>query len=147
LVEPVTNDYYSSTMSMVDASSFETTLYYKIQIIKHKTNPVWHVFRSWGKLGTEKGSKLKYFHIFLIFICRILSNLIIDSDKKLKEYSNQNEAIKIFKDIYHQKTGNHWIDRKTAKKQPKKWCALEIEKFYEDPHVKFLAKKYIFILI
>ncbi len=61
------------------------------------------MFRSWGRVGTTIGSN------------------------KLDRFYKKHEAIESFKEVYLDKTGNDWDERKTAGKKPNKFYPLEMD--------------------
>lgn len=62
------------------------------------------MFRSWGRVGTDVGgSRTQYF------------------------YKNQGNAIQEFKDLFCEKTGNNWDDRKYFKKRPGKMGMVDTD--------------------
>ena len=62
------------------------------------------VFRSWGRVGTTIGG-----------------------NKLEKCGHSKSSAIDLFRDLYLEKTGNDWDDRKNFVKQPKKFFPLDID--------------------
>lgn len=63
----------------------------------------WWLFRSWGRVGTTIGGN------------------------KVERCGSQAMAIEKFKELYLEKTGNHWEDRDNFQKQPNKFFPLEID--------------------
>jgi poly [ADP-ribose] polymerase len=82
--------------------------YYILQIIEHDKKNTYHLFRRWGRIGNSKIGGIK-------------------SDKMSKP-----DAIKEFKRLFREKTGNEWEawENKTDfRKQPNKFYPLEIVSF------------------
>ena len=61
------------------------------------------IFRSWGRVGTTIGGN------------------------KIEQCGSKNSALTKFKDLYAEKTGNFWEDRKDFKKIPNKFYPLDID--------------------
>lgn len=79
--------------------------YYILQIIQDDKNSDCHVFRKWGRVGSEK-----------------------IGGKKLEEMS-KSDAIHEFKRLFLEKTGNSWEaweDKKDFRKQPGRFYPLDI---------------------
>lgn len=93
---------YSVVLGIVDIQNDKNS-YYKMQILEDDKGKKWHLFRSWGRVGTKIG------------------------DKKLTKYYEKDEAIDEFTALYEEKTGNAWKNRKNFVKQPHKLYPLEID--------------------
>ena len=113
MIEASTKDPYSCVLGMVDISRGSNS-FYKLQIIEHDKNKSWYLFRAWGRVGTTIGGN------------------------KLENYRNKDDVIGAFEDLYLEKTGNEWSDRKSANKVPGKFFPLEMD--YGE--VKFLLLRY-----
>lgn len=81
--------------------------YYILQIIEEDKGSDCYVFRKWGRVGSDKigGSKL--------------------------EDMSKSDAIREFKRLFYEKTGNPWEawEQKTIQKQPGRFFPLEIVLF------------------
>ncbi|PIN11116.1 NAD+ ADP-ribosyltransferase Parp [Handroanthus impetiginosus] len=105
---------YNTTLNMSDLSTGINS-YYILQIIQDDKSSDCYVFRKWGRVGNEKigGTKL--------------------------EEMSKSDAIKEFKRLFLEKTGNSWEaweQKKDFHKQPGRFYPLEI-----DYGVKDLSKK------
>lgn len=96
------NDIYSVNLNMTDITSGVNS-YYILQILKDDKKEEYYVFRKWGRLGTNIGNS------------------------KLDEFDNDKEkALKNFENIYLDKTGNEWEERKNFMKKPKKFYPVDV---------------------
>ncbi|XP_061389126.1 poly [ADP-ribose] polymerase [Musca vetustissima] len=77
--------------------------YYKIQLLESDNKQKFWVFRSWGRIGTTIGGN------------------------KLESFSNLVEAIESFKEIYLDKTGNHFDNRANFVKTPNGMYPIDID--------------------
>ncbi|CCD73512.1 Poly [ADP-ribose] polymerase 1 [Caenorhabditis elegans] len=93
---------YQATLSFTDLTQNKNS-YYKIQLLKDDQRENYYVFRSWGRVGTEVGGN------------------------KHESYSNSNEAILKFQDVFHEKTKNDWIYRKHFRKMPGMFSYVETD--------------------
>ena len=75
----------------------------------------WYLFRSWGRVGTKIG------------------------DSKLEDYRSKNDALDQFINLYEEKTGNTWKNRKDFVKLPGKLYPLDID--YGEVLLIFYIKK------
>ncbi|KAL4370964.1 poly [ADP-ribose] polymerase 1 [Arachis hypogaea] len=95
---------YNTTLNKSDLSTGVNS-YYILQIIEEDKGSACYVFRKWGRVGNDKigGTKL---------------------DEMLKS-----DAIKEFKRLFYDKTGNTWEawEQKTIQKQPGKFFPLDID--------------------
>ncbi|CAF1521823.1 unnamed protein product, partial [Didymodactylos carnosus] len=85
-----------------------TNSYYKVQLLEEDKGRGWYLFRSWGRVGTTIG------------------------DSKLEKMHSKEQGIESFEAIYLDKTGNHWSERKTFQKVPRKFFPLEIDYGQQD---------------
>ncbi|GKE40048.1 poly [ADP-ribose] polymerase 1, partial [Tanacetum coccineum] len=94
---------YNTTLSLSDLSTGINS-YYILQIIEDDKGSDCHVFRKWGRVGNEK-----------------------IGGTKLEEFS-KTDAIKEFKRLFLEKTGNSWEawEQKKLQKQPGKFYPLDI---------------------
>lgn len=102
LLERSTNQPYTAVLNMVDLAR-DMNSYYKLQIIELDNHKKWHVFRSWGRIGTNIGGN------------------------KLENYYSKDSAIVAFENLYLEKTGNEWSERAHASKKPLKFYPLELD--------------------
>lgn len=51
---PISGRLYSATLCLADIS-VNLNSYCRIQILKEEDRECYHVFRTWGRLGTERG--------------------------------------------------------------------------------------------
>ncbi|GJP52654.1 hypothetical protein CLOM_g11752 [Closterium sp. NIES-68] len=96
---------WSTTLNLSDLSTGANS-YYILQIIEDDKSPACHVFRKWGRVGSDSigGSKV--------------------------EGAGREQAVALFRRLFKEKTGNDW-DAWQAKtgfqKQPGKFYPLEID--------------------
>uniref|UniRef100_A0A6L2LPT7 Poly [ADP-ribose] polymerase n=1 Tax=Tanacetum cinerariifolium TaxID=118510 RepID=A0A6L2LPT7_TANCI len=95
---------YNTTLSLSDLSTGINS-YYILQLIEDDKGSDCHVFRKWGRVGNEK-----------------------IGGTKLEEFS-KTDAIKEFKRLFLEKTGNSWEawEQKKLQKQPGKFYPLDID--------------------
>ncbi|XP_047140981.1 poly [ADP-ribose] polymerase 1 isoform X1 [Hydra vulgaris] len=98
----VRGELFTAVLGLVDLLR-GTNSYYKIQALEHDTKKKYYVFRSWGRVGTTIGGN------------------------KLEHFVNQEDAIENFKEVYGEKTGNTWSNRKDFVKYPNKFYPLDID--------------------
>ncbi|KAK2387997.1 Poly [ADP-ribose] polymerase 1 [Trifolium repens] len=95
---------YNTTLNMSDLSTGINS-YYILQIIEEDKGSDCYVFRKWGRVGNDKigGSKL--------------------------EEMSKSDAIREFKRLFSEKTGNPWEawEQRTIQKQPGRFFPLEID--------------------
>lgn len=95
---------YNTTLNMSDLSTGINS-YYILQIIEEDNGSDCYVFRKWGRVGNDKigGNKL--------------------------EEMSKSDAIREFKRLFFEKTGNPWEawEQKTIQKQPGRFFPLEID--------------------
>lgn len=63
----------------------------------------WWLFRAWGRVGTTIGGN------------------------KVERYGSVDTLLEGFKQLYAEKTGNEWHNRKNFKKYPNKFYPLDID--------------------
>jgi len=107
-------DIYSVILNAVDVQAGKNS-YYKLQVLKHDKKDKFHVFRSWGRIGTTIG------------------------DHKLEKMDTKMEALKHFKMLYEEKTGNVWENRANFVKQPKRFFPVDLDFGEESEEVKKLS--------
>lgn len=94
-------DKYTATLGLTDIQSKKNS-YYKLQILKHDKFARYHLFRSWGRIGTTIGGN------------------------KLEELSLE-ECIEQFESLYEEKTGNQWKNRQHFVKMPNLMYPIDID--------------------
>lgn len=95
-----------------------TNSFYKLQALEKDSGSGWWLFRAWGRVGTTIGGN------------------------KVERYGSVDTLLEGFKQLYAEKTGNEWHDRKNFKKYPNKFYPLDIDYGQEDDEViKKLDKK------
>lgn len=104
-------EIFNSVLGLVDVVK-GTNSYYKIQALESDKGGAWWLFRSWGRVGTTIGGN------------------------KLEKCGSQNSVIEKFKELYAEKTGNLWEDRKDFKKIQNKFYPLEIDYGDDEDDVK-----------
>ncbi|EFN69632.1 Poly [ADP-ribose] polymerase [Camponotus floridanus] len=92
---------YTATLGLTDIQSKKNS-YYKLQILKHDKFERYHLFRSWGRIGTTIGGN------------------------KLEELSLE-ECIEQFESLYEEKTGNQWKNRQHFVKVPNLMYPIDID--------------------
>ncbi|KAK3784634.1 hypothetical protein RRG08_003441 [Elysia crispata] len=106
--EPLT-----AVLGLVDIAR-GTNSFYKLQALEGDTKMSYWLFRAWGRVGTTIGGN------------------------KVERCGSRNSVISNFKEMYLQKTGNNWEDRKNFQKVPSKFYPLEIDYGQDDEEVKKL---------
>jgi len=86
--------------------------YYKLQVLEHDKKKKYYVFRSWGRVGTPIG------------------------DHKLEQFYSKDDAVVNFLELYYEKTGNIWKDRKNFVKKPNKMYPIDIDYGQDDELMK-----------
>uniref|UniRef100_A0A915HV21 Poly [ADP-ribose] polymerase n=1 Tax=Romanomermis culicivorax TaxID=13658 RepID=A0A915HV21_ROMCU len=94
---------YSVILNSVDVQGGMNS-YYKLQLIEHDQKKHYYVFRAWGRIGTSIGNT-----------------------KVEKFKSDLLEALKNFKFLYLEKTGNEWDNRHNFVKRFGKFMPVEID--------------------
>lgn len=102
---------YSATLGLVDIVRGANS-YYKLQLLKDDKVKSYYLFRSWGRVGTHIGGN------------------------KLESCGSKANAIRSFLDLYGEKTGNSWEDRKNFVKHPNKFYPLEIDYGQDNEELK-----------
>ncbi|XP_062502234.1 poly [ADP-ribose] polymerase 1-like isoform X2 [Corticium candelabrum] len=103
-------DLYSATLGLVDVVK-GTNSFYKLQVLESDAGHRCYLYRSWGRVGTEIGG---------VKVEPMKRALSIDR----------------FKELYAEKTGNSWDNRKTSTKNPGKFYPIELDYGQEDDAVK-----------
>ncbi|XP_031566693.1 poly [ADP-ribose] polymerase 1-like [Actinia tenebrosa] len=106
----VKGDIYNAILGLVDIVR-GTNSYYKLQILEKDHGPKCYLFRSWGRVGTSIGGN------------------------KLESFS-RGEAISRFCELYEEKTGNSWHNRKSFVKHPNRFFPLEIDYGQDEEELK-----------
>ncbi|XP_077279950.1 poly-(ADP-ribose) polymerase isoform X2 [Temnothorax americanus] len=94
-------DKYTVTLGLTDIQSKKNS-YYKLQILKHDNQERYHLFRSWGRIGTTIGGN------------------------KLEGMSLE-ECIEQFESLYEEKTGNQWKNRENFVKMARFMYPIDID--------------------
>ncbi|TNN08103.1 Poly [ADP-ribose] polymerase 1 isoform 1 [Schistosoma japonicum] len=95
-------EFMTAVLGMVDLVKGSNS-FYKLQALQSdKSSRCW-VFRAWGRIGTLIGGT------------------------KTESFPNASTARSTFKDIYFDKTGNEWENRKHFRKIPHKFYELELD--------------------
>ncbi|XP_048732716.1 poly [ADP-ribose] polymerase 1-like [Ostrea edulis] len=100
-------DIYSVVLGLVDVVR-GTNSFYKLQALEKDSGSGWWLFRAWGRVGTTIGGN------------------------KLERFGSVNTLLDAFKQLYAEKTGNEWENRKDFKKYPNKFYPLDIDYGQED---------------
>ena len=105
-------DVYSCTLNLVDIERDKNS-YYKMQVLESdkKSNKFW-LFRSWGRIGTTIGGT------------------------KLEDFKSKQNAIEAFEEMYLERTGNEWADRKDFVKHPNRYYPVECDYGQEEIYNK-----------
>ncbi|TPP65403.1 Poly [ADP-ribose] polymerase [Fasciola gigantica] len=77
--------------------------YYRLQALKHDSKSAYWVFRAWGRIGTSIGGT------------------------KLEKFLTESAARQNFEDLYLEKTGNLWCNRKNFEKVPHRFYEMELD--------------------
>jgi poly [ADP-ribose] polymerase 1 len=110
------NDIYSSNLNMTDISRGSNS-YYVLQVLEHDNKKEFHLFRKWGRLGTDVGSH------------------------KIEEFEDRDSAIYYFEKLYFEKTGNEWSDRNNFVKKPSKFYPVDISYGEDDDEITKLIEQ------
>ena len=100
ILEQSEDEVYSVAMSVADVQTGHNS-FYILQLIEANNAASYHVFRKWGRLGTEQGHS------------------------KITQYGSKAEAVKEFCAVFLDKTGNEWRNRKSAVKKYGKFSIVE----------------------
>ncbi|XP_057858020.2 poly [ADP-ribose] polymerase 1 [Cryptomeria japonica] len=108
---------YNTTLNMSDLSTGINS-YYILQVIENDNKGGCHVFRKWGRVGSNKigGQKL--------------------------ERMPKSDAVHEFKRLFLEKTGNTWeawLNKDNFEKQPAKFLPLEIDYGVDESRQKEIA--------
>ncbi|XP_047370272.1 poly [ADP-ribose] polymerase [Vespa velutina] len=94
-------DKFTVTLGLTDIQAKKNS-YYKLQILKHDIQNKYWLFRSWGRIGTTiGGTKL--------------------------EVAPLDDCIMKFEELYEEKSGNNWRNRKDFVKVPNKMYPIDID--------------------
>ena len=107
ILEQSADEIYSVAMSLADVVTGHNS-YYILQLIEANTGSSFHVFRKWGRLGTEQGHS------------------------KITQYGSKAEAVREFCAVYLDKTDNEWRDRKSFTKRFGKFNVVEQDYSQDD---------------
>ena len=108
----VKGEVYNAVLGMVDITR-GTNSYYKLQVLKKDNSEKFYLFRSWGRVGTTIGGN------------------------KLEDCgSSSNSAISRFREMYYEKTGNHWDGRAHFVKQAGRFYPLDIDYGQDDDNLQ-----------
>ncbi|XP_028396308.1 poly [ADP-ribose] polymerase 1-like isoform X2 [Dendronephthya gigantea] len=108
----VKGEVYNAVLGMVDITR-GTNSYYKLQVLKKDKSERYYLFRSWGRVGTTIGGN------------------------KLEDCGScSDSAICRFTDMYYEKTGNHWLNRKNFVKQASRFYPLDIDYGQDDDNLQ-----------
>ena len=103
---------YTAVLGLVNLTRGSNS-YYKLQILEHdKKKNRYYVFRAWGRVGTTIGGN------------------------KLEDYTSRNDAMSQFEDLYLEKTGNLWSNRKDFVKKPNCFYPIDIDYGQDDANLK-----------
>ena len=100
ILEQSADEIYAVSMSIADVQTGHNS-FYILQLIEGNTGSTYHVFRKWGRLGTEQGHS------------------------KLTAYGSKAEAVREFCEVYLDKTGNAWHNRHEFDKKFGKFNIVE----------------------
>lgn len=94
-------DKFTATLGLTDIQAKKNS-YYKLQILKHDKQEKYWLFRSWGRIGTTiGGTKL--------------------------EVAPLDQCVTKFEELYEEKSGNVWRNRKHFVKVPNRMCPIDID--------------------
>lgn len=94
-------DKYTATLGLTDIQSKKNS-YYKLQILKHDKLERYHLFRSWGRIGTTIGGN------------------------KLEGMALE-DCIEQFESLYEEKSGNQWKNRQHFVKMPNLMYPVDLD--------------------
>ncbi|KAM0731843.1 Poly [ADP-ribose] polymerase [Formica fusca] len=94
-------DKYTATLGLTDIQSKKNS-YYKLQILKHDKLERYHLFRSWGRIGTTIGGN------------------------KLEGMALE-DCIEQFESLYEEKSGNQWKNRQHFVKMPNLMYPIDLD--------------------
>jgi len=107
------SDPVTAVLGVVDIST-NVNSYYKVQALESDKSSVWWVFRAWGRVGTTIGGN------------------------KVEKFGSKASCMRNFKEVYLDKSGNEWEDRKNFQKVPGKFYPLELDYGQEEDNIKKL---------
>ncbi|CAI2350651.1 unnamed protein product [Caenorhabditis sp. 36 PRJEB53466] len=93
---------YQAALSMTDVTENKNS-YYKIQLLKEDSAELFHLFSSWGRVGTDFGGHYT------------------------ESFNEKVEAIRRFEQLFSQKTKNEWKYRKYFRKLPGQFNYVETD--------------------
>lgn len=98
------NNRYTATLTKIDVGTGQNS-FYKIQLLESDDLTKYWVFTSWGRIGTDNGSFKK------------------------SEQPDLGTAIHIFRQIFRNRTGYEWDERKyiSGNKKPGKYAYVEVD--------------------
>ncbi|XP_076464586.1 poly [ADP-ribose] polymerase 1-like [Babylonia areolata] len=108
------DNLYTAVLGLVDITR-STNSFYKLQALEGDSANSYWLFRAWGRVGTTVGGN------------------------KVERCGSKDSVIDKFKNLYLDKTGNHWEDRNDFQKKPNKFYPLEIDYGQDDETVKKLS--------
>ncbi|XP_053681345.1 poly [ADP-ribose] polymerase [Anopheles nili] len=108
------NIIYNCVLNKVDIQSDKNS-YYKMQVLEGDKQKKYWLFRAWGRIGTTIGGN------------------------KVESFSNADDAMSAFEDIFLEKTGNDW-DRHDSKYQKLPGMSYPIEIDYSETKTKRLQE-------
>ncbi|KAF5405982.1 Poly [ADP-ribose] polymerase [Paragonimus heterotremus] len=92
----------SAVLGMVDLVKGSNS-FYKLQALQLDKGGSFSLFRAWGRIGTTIGGT------------------------KVEKFTTASAARHAFEDLYLEKTGNEWKDRKNFQKKPNKFYEMELD--------------------
>ncbi|XP_046804661.1 poly [ADP-ribose] polymerase isoform X2 [Lucilia cuprina] len=107
-------DKYNVVLGKTDIQSNKNS-YYKLQLLESDNKNRYWVFRSWGRIGTTIGGN------------------------KLENFDNLMYAIKSFKELYLEKSGNHFENRHNFEKVSGRMYPIDID-YAEDAKIDLSAE-------
>ncbi|NP_001191521.1 poly-(ADP-ribose) polymerase I [Aplysia californica] len=107
------NEPLTAVLGLVDIAR-GTNSFYKLQALEGDNKMSWWLFRAWGRVGTTIGGN------------------------KVERCGSLASVIRNFKEMYGEKTGNDWADRKNFQKIPNKFYPLEIDYGQDEEDIKKL---------
>ncbi|XP_063974241.1 poly [ADP-ribose] polymerase isoform X2 [Diachasmimorpha longicaudata] len=108
-------DKYTVTLGLTDIQSGKNS-YYKLQVLKHDRQEKYWLFRSWGRIGTTIGGDT-------------CDELAVEN------------AIKTFKTLYREKSGNEWEAREYFVKYPGKMYPIDVDEDDESSNIESLESE------
>lgn len=106
---------YTTVLGLTDIQRQKNS-FYKLQVLENDVGNGFWLFRSWGRIGTTIGGN------------------------KVEAHSTIHEAIRQFKDLYLEKSGNEWDDRDCFIKMPNRMYPIDVD-YGEDDSTKLDIKE------